>query len=125
PSQSEIVSVTIHSGGAMSDEDKKVDQMPESETDAAGLAVTRRQFLIGAGTGLVVGAAGAAIGINLTAPKAAPQQATNTAPVAPTTAAPAQPGQPAQPAQPAAAVNAAVDGPRLVALNVTGRDYTV
>src|SRR5712692_2078331 len=104
----------------MNEEDKKADQMPESEAaDSSGAGVTRRQFLIGAGTGLVVGAVGAAGGITLTTPKPA-QQAATTQP-----AQPAQPAQPVQPAQPAANVTALVDGPRLVSLNVNGRFYAL
>ena len=104
----------------MNDEDQKTDQIPESEPDSAGLAVTRRQFLIGAGTGLVVGAIGATGVINLTAPKPA-QQASTTQPAQPTTGAPALPAQPGQPA----AANVLVDGAKLVSLNVNGRDYLV
>jgi len=110
----------------MNEEEKKTDQTPEPEpADSASAGVTRRQFLIGAGTGLVVGAVGAAGVINLTATKPA-QQASTTQPAQPTASAaaqPALPGQSAQPGQPVA--SSLVDGAKLVSLNINGRDYTV
>lgn len=110
----------------MSDDEKKMDGMNDQE-DGGSASVTRRQFLIGAGAGLVVGAVGAAgiLSANQPAPAA---QTTQPQPAAPTAA--AQQVQPASqpttaPAQPAAAVKQPVDGPTLVALNVNGRDYKV
>ena len=101
----------------MNEEERKPDQSPGQE--GAETAVTRRQFLIGAGAGLVVGAAGAAGVIAVTTP-AKPAEVAKPAP-------PAQPVQPVQPAPPATAAkaNEPVAGAKLVVLNVNGRDYTL
>jgi aerobic-type carbon monoxide dehydrogenase small subunit (CoxS/CutS family) len=54
----------------MDDEEKQVTETPEPQDgDQAALAVTRRQFITGAGVGLVAGAAGAAGVITIVAPK--------------------------------------------------------
>ncbi len=105
----------------MSEEQKgQAPEQDEVSVDARTASVTRRQFLIGAGAGLVVGAAGAA-GVFAT-------QQGQAQPPAP---APAQPGQPTPAAgqppaqQPAAKAAAAVSGAQLVKLTVNGLDYTV
>src|SRR5574341_2236374 len=54
----------------MDKEERTVAETPEQEdADEQSTAITRRQFLIGAGAGLVVGAAGAAGVITLVSPK--------------------------------------------------------
>jgi len=53
----------------MDEEEKKAEGTSELDTDSAALAATRRQFLIGAGAGLLAGAAGAAGVITVVAPK--------------------------------------------------------
>ncbi len=54
----------------MDDEEKKTKEIPEQEGgDSEASAVTRRQFLTGAGVGLVAGAVGAAGVITIVAPK--------------------------------------------------------
>jgi aerobic-type carbon monoxide dehydrogenase small subunit (CoxS/CutS family) len=102
------------------EEEPRNDPVPETEesSESTSLGVSRRQFLVGAGAGLVVGAAGAAGVIALVRPPAAP-----TSPAAP---APQQPqaGAPSQSA-PAQAANAIVEGKTLVTLNINGRDYEV
>ena len=108
----------------MSDEESKVEEQQEQDEGGSGAAVTRRQFLIGAGAGLVVGAVGAAGIMSANAPAPVVQTAPP-AQAAPTAAAQQQPpaGQPTT--APAATVKAAVDGPVLVSLNINGRDYKV
>ncbi len=73
----------------MSEEEKKPDQVPEPEgADEQPLVVSRRQFLIGAGAGLVVGAAGAAgvLAVTTTQPKPAETATTKPAETKPVTA---------------------------------------
>ncbi len=54
----------------MDDEEKRTKEIPEQEGgDSESSAVTRRQFLTGAGVGLVAGAVGAAGVITIVAPK--------------------------------------------------------
>ncbi len=86
------------------------EQTPEENKDerpATNGQVTRRQFLVGAGVGAVVGIAGTA-GV-LTLARTAPP------PVAPT--------QPQAPGAPPTAATAVLEGKQLVALNINGRDY--
>ncbi len=71
----------------MDEEGKTLEEeQKQEETDAQSRAVTRRQFLVGAGAGLVVGAAGAAGVIAVVTPKTTQQvqvaQPSTTAPVA-------------------------------------------
>jgi aerobic-type carbon monoxide dehydrogenase small subunit (CoxS/CutS family) len=108
----------------MSDEERKVDEQSEQEEGSSGAAVTRRQFLIGAGAGLVVGAVGAAGIMSANAPAPVVQTAPP-AQSAPTAAAQQQPPASQPTTAPAATVKAAVDGPVLVSLNINGRDYKV
>ncbi len=96
----------------MADETTPEQEPEEEERTTTGGPVTRRQFLIGAGVGAVVGVAGATGVLTLARPPA---------PAAP-------PAQPAAPqtnttTQPAAASTALVDGPKIVTLNINGRDY--
>ncbi len=96
----------------MADETTPEQEPEEEERTTTGGQVTRRQFLIGAGVGAVVGVAGATGVLTLARP---------TAPAAP-------PAQPAAPqtnttTQPATASTALVDGPKIVTLNINGRDY--
>lgn len=83
----------------------------EEEQSATNGQVTRRQFLVGAGVGAVVGVAGAAgvltLARNTPTPVAQPQ-----APAAP------QPGAPAT-------AKTVLEGKQLVALNINGRDYQI
>jgi aerobic-type carbon monoxide dehydrogenase small subunit (CoxS/CutS family) len=97
----------------MSDEERKPEQAPEPvEIEEQSAAVTRRQFLIGAGAGLVVGAAGAVGVLNVTAqPKPAE------APVVKTTET-----KPVEAAQAASQLPASM---RRVTLNVNGQDQEV
>ncbi|MBI3732594.1 MAG: 2Fe-2S iron-sulfur cluster binding domain-containing protein [Chloroflexi bacterium] len=81
--------------------------------DTRSTAVTRRQFLIGAGAGLVVGAAATA-GLQALQPAKPVEQAKPAPPVQ----------QPAQPA-PATAIVEPVSGAKLVKLNVNGLDYSL
>ena len=103
----------------MSEEKKAPEQVPEMEgADAQSKAVTRRQFLIGAGAGLVVGAVGAAGVLSATQPPPAPQaQTTQSQQAAPTAA----------PQQPAIRPEAKELPPhmRRVALNIDGVNYDV
>lgn len=97
----------------MREEDQELEE-GQAQPDADKAAITRRQFLIGAGAGLVVGAAGAAGAVAVMAPPAA----------APSTTAQTTGGQPA--AQPAAPAKVASDLPathRRVRLNIDGKDY--
>ena len=105
----------------MSDEGKLPDQNPDQqvpdEGDEAAQALTRRQFLIGAGTGLVIGVAGTAgvLAVSQTNKSAQPTTAQTTG---------AQPGAPAV-QQPAAQAVAATLPPtmRQVTLNINGQDH--
>ncbi len=95
------------------DEQIAKDPSQEEESSGSQAKVSRRQFLVGAGTGLVVGAAGAAGVLSLARP-AAPT------PVA-------QPAQP-QPSAPAQVASVASDLPatmRRVKLNINSKDYEV
>jgi aerobic-type carbon monoxide dehydrogenase small subunit (CoxS/CutS family) len=104
----------------MSEEQKgQAPEQDEVSVDARTASVTRRQFLIGAGAGLVVGAAGAAGVFATQGQPQAPAQAQTQ----PGQAAPAGGQPPAQ--QPAAKAAAAVSGMQLVKLTVNGLDYDV
>lgn len=94
--------------------DTAMDESPEGEGSASQLRISRRQFLVGAGGGLVIGAAGAAGVLTLVRPAAPVEQAKTTAPqsTAPQTTAPAQ-------------APAMITGKTLVTLNINGRDYSV
>src|SRR6476661_6777985 len=107
----------------MSDEETKVEGQQE-QAEGGSAAVTRRQFLIGAGAGLVVGAVGAAGIMSANAPAPVVQTAPP-AQAAPSAAAQQQPPASQPTTAPAATVKAAVDGPVLVSLNINGRDYKV
>src|ERR1700737_2142317 len=101
----------------MSEEEKKPEQAPEqTEMEEQSAAVTRRQFLIGAGAGLVVGAAGAAGVLVATRgnKSAAPTTAQTTS------------GQPSAPPAQQPAAQAATQLPatmRQVTLNINGQDH--
>ena len=88
---------------------QKPEQTEEEQTQTNG-QVTRRQFLIGAGVGAVVGVAGAAGVLTLAKTNAPVEQAK---PVAPQTT------------TQAAAASALVEGYKLIALNINGRDLQV
>ena len=100
----------------MSDEDRTPEQeSEESYSDTPGAAVTRRQFLIGAGAGLVVGAAGAA-GVLATTQTKPPE--------APTTSQNTTPNTPAQQPQPVVVAQAELPASmRKVTLNINGQDH--
>jgi aerobic-type carbon monoxide dehydrogenase small subunit (CoxS/CutS family) len=106
----------------MSDEETKVEEQNEQDAGGSGAAVTRRQFLIGAGAGLVVGAVGAAGSMSANAPAPVVQTAPP-AQSAPTAAAQQQPPASQPATAPAATVKAAVEGAQLVSLNINGNDY--
>ncbi len=103
----------------MSDEHKPEEEIEDAEEEiepstADRLRVSRRQFLVGAGAGLVTGAAGAAGIIAVVRPQAA-------APVA-------QPIQPATTTASQPVVQVASDLPptmRRVTLNINGKDHEV
>ncbi len=95
------------------DDIKRDSETPEGEPSQSQIKISRRQFLVGAGGGLVVGAAGAAGVLTLARPPAPVEQAKTTAPQAPQSTAPTAP----------TAATALVQGPKLVTLNVNGRDY--
>jgi aerobic-type carbon monoxide dehydrogenase small subunit (CoxS/CutS family) len=62
------------------DEEKHTEEMAEQDdASSASLAATRRQFLVGAGAGLLAGAVGAAGVITVVAPKQGETTAVNTA----------------------------------------------
>lgn len=82
----------------------------EEQMTASG-QVTRRQFLIGAGVGAVIGVAGSAGVIALVKPGAPAEQAKPAAPQTTTTQ--------------AAAATALVEGAKLITLNINGGDYQV
>jgi aerobic-type carbon monoxide dehydrogenase small subunit (CoxS/CutS family) len=86
-------------------------QTPEEqdEQSTTGGQVTRRQFLIGAGVGAVIGVAGTAGVLTLAKPSAPVEQAKAVAPQTTTQA----------------VTTALVEGAKLVALNINGRDYNV
>lgn len=88
------------------------EQTPQNEPmeEKAGGEITRRQFLIGAGVGAVVGAAGAAGVATLTQQSSKP--ATTTTQQAPTGTTPTT-------------TNAVVTSEKLVTLNVNGLDYAL
>jgi aerobic-type carbon monoxide dehydrogenase small subunit (CoxS/CutS family) len=87
-------------------------QDPESEEQSPSSGqVTRRQFLIGAGVGAVVGVAGATGVLTLARPTAAPEQA--------------KPAAPQTTTQAATTTSPLVEGPKLVTLNVNGLDYVL
>ncbi len=87
-------------------------QNPEEQEQSTSGQVTRRQFLVGAGVGAVIGVAGTAGVLTLAKTSAPVEQAK---PVAPQTA----------PQTTAAIATALVEGAKLVALNINGRDYQV
>ncbi len=101
------------------DEEVKNDhgQDADETSESASTQVSRRQFLVGAGAGLVVGAAGAAGVLAIVRPAAPPAPAT--APVV------QQPPTTPSGAPPAQAANAVVEGKTLVTLNINSRDYQV
>lgn len=98
----------------MSDEEKmrEPQDVEQAEADAPSKALTRRQFLIGAGAGIVVGAAGAAVVVGNATPAAKPSDTT-----AQTTG-----GQTGTQAQ---AVSDLPASRRRVALNIDGREHNV
>ncbi len=96
-------------------QDPAADTPPEGEPSESQLKVSRRQFLVGAGGGLVIGAAGAAGVLTLARPAAPVEQATTAAPQTQQSTAPAAP----------AATTQLVQGAKLIALNVNGRDYQI
>ena len=94
----------------MSEEEKTSEQMSEEEgMEGSSTAVTRRQFLIGAGAGLVVGAAGAAGVVTLVSPSK---------PAETLTAKSATDSQPA-----GQAVSNFPASVRQVSLNIDGKNY--
>lgn len=95
----------------MADENTPEREPEEQEQSTSG-QVTRRQFLVGAGVGAVIGVAGTAGVLTLAKTSAPVEQAK---PVAPQTA----------PQTTAAVASALVEGAKLVALNINGRDYNV
>ncbi len=96
----------------MSEEEKTPEQMPEpSGAEEQPVAVSRRQFLIGAGAGLVVGAAGAAGVIAVTTPPAKPAEVAKPAP-------PAEPKPEVKPE-----VKELPPNLRRVTLNIDGANY--
>ncbi len=100
----------------MSEEEKRPEQVPEAQTpEEPQVAVSRRQFLIGAGAGLVVGAAGAAGVIAVTSQPAKPAEQ----------AKPAPPVEVKPEVKPAEVKKEPIAGKTLVVLNVNGRDYQV
>src|SRR5512135_145631 len=87
-------------------------QDPEQEEQSTTSGqVTRRQFLVGAGVGAVVGVAGATGVLTLARPAPAPEQA--------------KPAAPQTTTQTAAATSGVVEGPKLVTLNVNGLEYVL
>jgi xanthine dehydrogenase YagT iron-sulfur-binding subunit len=96
----------------MSEEEKKVEETTEGQD--SNFAPTRRQFIVGAGIGLVAGAAGSAGILSLAKPGA---------PAAPA----AQPSQPSgAPAAAQAAPKAGIlEGAQIAKLNINGLDYSV
>ncbi len=97
----------------MDEEGKTLEEeQKQEEADAQSRAVTRRQFLVGAGAGLVVGAAGAAGVVSLVAPKPAAPQAQAVQPQTST-------------APPAQVASALPPNMRQVTLNIDGKDYDV
>jgi aerobic-type carbon monoxide dehydrogenase small subunit (CoxS/CutS family) len=118
------MSFQLPSGGNMSEEDKLPDQehgqaIPE-EGDSSAKALTRRQFLIGAGAGLVAGVAGTA-GVLATAQGSRPAEAPTTAQTTNI-----QPSAPA--AQQPVAQAASSDLPathRRVTLNIDGMPHDI
>ncbi len=94
----------------MADEETKQDQnQTDGEPSEATAGVSRRQFLVGAGTGLVVGAAGAAGVLTLVKP----------------TPAPAPPAPPVPAPQPVPAASDLPPTMRRVKLNINNKDYEV
>ena len=83
----------------------------EEERAATNGQVTRRQFLVGAGVGAVIGIAGTAGVLTLVHPTAPVEQAQTVAPPSTTNA--------------TATASALVEGSKLIALNVNGRDYEI
>ncbi len=96
--------------------DSETADITEEESSEPQIKISRRQFLVGAGGGLIVGAAGAAGVLTLARPSAPVQQANVTAPQAPASTAPNAPTAPTT-------ATALVQGAKLVTLNVNGRDY--
>jgi carbon-monoxide dehydrogenase small subunit len=90
-----------------------VDSSSDESTAGSGGKVSRRQFLVGAGTGIVLGAAGAAGVLTVVRP-------TPAAPVAQPVQ--TQPGTPSQVAAVASDLPATM---RRVTLNINNKDYTV
>ncbi len=93
----------------MADENAPEREPEEQEAQATTSGqVTRRQFIIGAGVGAIIGVAGATGVLTLAKPSAPVEQA--------------KPTVPANPANPTAA-SALVDSAKIVALNINGHDY--
>lgn len=95
----------------MADETTPV-QEPEEEQSPSNGQVTRRQFLIGAGVGAVIGVAGTAGVLTLVKPATPVEQAKVVAPQTNTQTT-------------SAVATALVEGPKLVALNINGLDYQI
>ncbi len=95
------------------DDQASVDSSEEESTDGSGGKVSRRQFLVGAGSGIVLGAAGAAGVLTIVRPT---QPAPVAQPVIP---------QPSQPAQVTQAVSNLPPTMRRVTLNINNKDYEV
>ncbi len=96
----------------MADENTPGQEPEEQQQTSSGSQVTRRQFLVGAGIGAVVGVAGTAGVLTLVKPSAPAQ--VQTAAATPQANAPA-----------ATNASALVEGSKLVKLNINGRDYDV
>lgn len=95
------------------DREQTTDESPEGESLSEGQGrMTRRQFLVGAGAGLVAGAAGAAGVLTVVRPPAPAEQAK--------VLAPSQGPSPST----SAATNL-VQGSKLITLNVNGVDYAL
>ncbi len=101
-------------------EDQNRENVPEEESEKepteAQLKLSRRQFLVGAGTGLVVGAAGVGGVLSVIRPPAPAQQVPAT-----TNAAPQQVAT----TQTAAVASDLPPSMRRVTLNINGKDYEV
>jgi len=95
-----------------SDQNVREDQTQAGEGETQSGKVSRRQFLVGAGTGLVIGAAGATGVLSVVRP------------TAPAPAADAKPAA-APAAQSAAAVSDLPPTMRRVTLNINGKNYPV
>jgi carbon-monoxide dehydrogenase small subunit len=95
------------------DDQAAADSSEEESTAGSGGKVSRRQFLVGAGSGLVIGAAGAAGVLTIVRPPPTVQEAK-----------PAQP-QPGTPPQVASVASDLPPTMRRVTLNINSKDYEV